>query len=149
MRFSRLISATVRTAAAPVKPGKSSQTIANGRHRKVGQDQPRDARQLARRFRQIARSSDCNSSGGSVAAVKDRVNALVLAPVDDFRRDSDLFGKDARKPECQRQAAFKRGFQIRESIWLDYRATWTTPLIRREPKADRWYSADDRCSPQT
>jgi enoyl-CoA hydratase/carnithine racemase len=28
------------------------------------------------------------------AVVKDRVNAIALAPVDDFRRDSDLFGAD-------------------------------------------------------
>src|ERR1700724_297422 len=52
---------------------------------------------------------------GSLAAVKDRVNAIALAPAEDFRRDSDLFGEGARKPEAQGrfQAAFKRGFQTR------------------------------------
>src|SRR5215510_3216953 len=38
---------------------------------------------------------------GSLAAVKDRVNAIALASVDDFRRDSDLFGEGARTPEGQ------------------------------------------------
>jgi len=49
--------------------------------------------------------------------VKDRVNAIALAPVEDFRRDSDLFGEGSRNPEAQRrfQAAFKRGFQTREA----------------------------------
>ena len=28
--------------------------------------------------------------------VKDRVNAIALAPVEDFRRDSDLFGEQVR-----------------------------------------------------
>ena len=33
--------------------------------------------------------------------VKDRVNAIALAPVEDFRRDSDLFGEGVRNPEAQ------------------------------------------------
>src|ERR1041384_1261802 len=36
-------------------------------------------------------------------ALKDRVNAIALAPTEDFRRDSDLFGEAARTPEAQRQ----------------------------------------------
>jgi len=54
---------------------------------------------------------------GSLAAVKERVNAIALAPVDDFRRDSDLFAEGARTPEGQSrfQAAFKRGFQTRDA----------------------------------
>jgi enoyl-CoA hydratase/carnithine racemase len=49
-------------------------------------------------------------------AVKDRVNAITLAPVEDFRRDSDLFGESARKPETQQRldAAIRRGFQTRD-----------------------------------
>ena len=52
-----------------------------------------------------------------LVAVKDRVNAIALAPVEDFRRDSDLFGEAAQKPEAQSrfQAAFERGFQTREA----------------------------------
>ena len=48
-------------------------------------------------------------------AVKERVNALALAPIEDFRRDSDLFGEGARTPEFQQRtaAAMKRGFQTR------------------------------------
>jgi enoyl-CoA hydratase/carnithine racemase len=53
---------------------------------------------------------------GGQAAVKDRVNAIALAPVDDFRRDSDLFGVAVREPETQRRiaTAMRRGFQTRE-----------------------------------
>jgi enoyl-CoA hydratase/carnithine racemase len=52
-----------------------------------------------------------------LVAVKDRVNAIALAPVEDFRRDSDLFGEGVRKPEAQSrlQAALKRGFQTRDA----------------------------------
>ena len=53
-------------------------------------------------------------SAGRVA-VKERVNAITLASVEDFRRDSDLFGEAVRSPEAQLriQAAMKRGFQTR------------------------------------
>jgi enoyl-CoA hydratase/carnithine racemase len=49
--------------------------------------------------------------------VKDRVNAIALAPAEDFRRDSDLFAEGVRNPEAQSriQAAMKRGFQTREA----------------------------------
>jgi enoyl-CoA hydratase/carnithine racemase len=52
-----------------------------------------------------------------LVSVKDRVNAIALAPVEDFRRDSDLFGEGARNAEAQSrfQAAFKRGFQTRDA----------------------------------
>ena len=50
-------------------------------------------------------------------AVKERVNAIALAPAESFRRDSDLFGEGMRTPEAQNriQAAFKRGFQTRDA----------------------------------
>jgi enoyl-CoA hydratase/carnithine racemase len=50
-------------------------------------------------------------------AVKDRVNAITLAPADDFRRDSDLFGESVRRPEAQSRikTAIDRGFQTREA----------------------------------
>jgi enoyl-CoA hydratase/carnithine racemase len=52
-----------------------------------------------------------------LVAVKDRVNAIALAPVEDFRRDSDLFGEGSSSPEVQRRfgVALKRGFQTREA----------------------------------
>jgi enoyl-CoA hydratase/carnithine racemase len=52
-----------------------------------------------------------------LVTVKDRVNAIALAPVEDFRRDSDLFGEGAAKPEATRrfQAALKHGFQTRNA----------------------------------
>ena len=55
-------------------------------------------------------------AAGQVAA-KDRVNAIALAPVEDFRRDSDLFGEGAATPDGQRRigAAMKRGFQTRDA----------------------------------
>ena len=45
------------------------------------------------------------------------MNAIALAPVEEFRRDSDLFGESARTPEAQAriQAAMKRGFQTRDA----------------------------------
>ena len=50
-------------------------------------------------------------------AVKDRVNAIALAPTEDFRRDSDLFAEYSRDPEAQSRfaAALKRGFQTRDA----------------------------------
>jgi enoyl-CoA hydratase/carnithine racemase len=51
------------------------------------------------------------------AAVKARVNAIALAPAEDFRHDSELFGEEVRKPEAQGRigAAIKRGFQTRDA----------------------------------
>jgi enoyl-CoA hydratase/carnithine racemase len=50
------------------------------------------------------------------AVVKDRVNSIALAPVEDFRRDSDLFGEGVRTAEVQSaiETAMKRGLQTRE-----------------------------------
>ena len=50
-------------------------------------------------------------------AVKERVNAIALAPVADFRRDSDLVGKEVREPDAQKliAAALKHGFQTRDA----------------------------------
>jgi enoyl-CoA hydratase/carnithine racemase len=50
-------------------------------------------------------------------AIKDRVNAIALAPTDDFRRDSDLFGEGVRTAETQRliETAMKRGLQTRDA----------------------------------
>ena len=62
----------------------------------------------------------------ALATEKARVNAIALAPADEFRRDSDLFLEHARQPETQArlQAAAARGFQTREaeldmSAWLN------------------------------
>jgi enoyl-CoA hydratase/carnithine racemase len=51
------------------------------------------------------------------AVVKDRVNAIALAPVEDFRLDSDLFGQGVRTPEVQTQigAAMEHGLQTRDA----------------------------------
>jgi enoyl-CoA hydratase/carnithine racemase len=53
----------------------------------------------------------------SQVVVKDRINAIALAPAEDFRRDSDIFGEVVRNPEAQRRlrAAMKRGFQTRDA----------------------------------
>jgi enoyl-CoA hydratase/carnithine racemase len=50
------------------------------------------------------------------AVLKDRVNAITLAPADDLRRDSDLFLECARNPETQRRirVAMTRGFQTHD-----------------------------------
>jgi enoyl-CoA hydratase/carnithine racemase len=51
------------------------------------------------------------------AAIKDRVNAITLAPTEDFRRDSDLFAEEVQNPETQRryQNALSRGLQNRDA----------------------------------
>jgi enoyl-CoA hydratase/carnithine racemase len=50
------------------------------------------------------------------AVAKGRINAIALAPAEDFRRDSDLFLECAGNPEAQArtEAAMKRGFQTRD-----------------------------------
>jgi len=49
--------------------------------------------------------------------VKNRVNAIALAPAEEFRRESELFGEGVRNPDFQSQitAAMKRGFQTRDA----------------------------------
>ena len=48
--------------------------------------------------------------------MKERVNAIALPPVEDVRRDSDLFAEGMRNPDAQRNsaAAMKHGFQTRD-----------------------------------
>ena len=50
------------------------------------------------------------------AVVKERINAIGLAPAEEFRRDSDLFLERARSPEAQSRTkdAVLRGFQTRD-----------------------------------
>jgi enoyl-CoA hydratase/carnithine racemase len=86
---------------------------------------------LAERYGWINRALPAKELGGFVrtlahriagfpaagqVVVKERVNAIAIAPVEDFRRDSDLFAEGVRNPEAQKrlQAAIKRGFQTRE-----------------------------------
>ena len=51
------------------------------------------------------------------AVVKERVNAIALAPLEDFRLDSDLYFDGVHTPEAQRRigAALKHGFQTRDA----------------------------------
>jgi len=62
----------------------------------------------------------------SLVTLKERVNAIALAPAADFRRDSDLFLERGRDPETQGrvQAAMKRGLQTRD---------WEMELARMLP----------------
>jgi enoyl-CoA hydratase/carnithine racemase len=55
--------------------------------------------------------------GAGQVAVKDRVNAIALAPAEEFRRDSDLFGEGVRDPGAQIRirAALERGLQTRDA----------------------------------
>ncbi len=55
-------------------------------------------------------------TGGHIA-VKQLVNSIALASVEDFRRDSDAFGEGVQDPAVRQriQTAVKRGFQNREA----------------------------------
>jgi enoyl-CoA hydratase/carnithine racemase len=50
------------------------------------------------------------------ATLKQRVNAIALAPAEDFRHDSEVFGRGVNDPVAQSrlQALMSRGFQTRE-----------------------------------
>jgi enoyl-CoA hydratase/carnithine racemase len=52
-----------------------------------------------------------------LVAIKDRINAITLAPTADFRRDSDLFAEQVRNAATQRriQAAMRHGMQTRHA----------------------------------
>jgi enoyl-CoA hydratase/carnithine racemase len=88
--------------------------------------------ELAERYGWINRALPAAELGGFVSAlahriagfpaaglavVKERVNAIALAPAGDFRRDSDLFAEGVSAPEAQAriQAAFQRGLQTRDA----------------------------------
>lgn len=49
--------------------------------------------------------------------VKERVNAISLAPIDEFRHDSDLFSEGVHRPDVQQRLkiAMQEGFQNREA----------------------------------
>ena len=97
--------------------------------------------ELAERYGWINRALPAAEIGGFVASlaeriagfpaaghavVKERVNAIALAPAEDFRRDSDLFGEGVREPEAQAriQAAMQRGLQTRDGeLTLDQAVT--------------------------
>lgn len=55
--------------------------------------------------------------GSGHVTVKDRVNAIALAPAEDFRHDSDIFANGVRDAEAQSRIrkAFERGFQTRDA----------------------------------
>ena len=72
-------------------------------------------------FVRIARASDRQVSGRRPCAVKDRVNAIALAPVEDFRRDSRSLRARAcatPKRKVASSAAMERGFQTRDAEML-------------------------------
>lgn len=55
------------------------------------------------------------------AIVKERVNAIALAPAEEFRRDSDLFGQGVREAEAQErvQAAIALGYNRSREAEMD------------------------------
>jgi enoyl-CoA hydratase/carnithine racemase len=57
-------------------------------------------------------------------AIKGRVNAIALAPAEEFRRDSELFGLGVRDAETQRRTKllFDRGMQKRSETELNFGA---------------------------
>ena len=100
-------------ARGPAERGR----LRRGTRRTVRLDQPRlPASALAEFVRALAHRIATFPAAGQVA-IKDRVNAITLAPSGDFRRDSDLFAEQVSNAETQRliQAAMQRGFQTREA----------------------------------
>ena len=87
--------------------------LRRGARRTIRLDQSSAAGRHTRHVRFDARASDRGFPAAGHVAVKDRVNAISLPPVEDFRRDSDLFGEGVGSSETQRltRAAFGRGFQ--------------------------------------
>jgi hypothetical protein len=77
---------------------------------------PKPAAVLDDFVRSLARRIARFPATGHVA-VKNRVNAIALAPAEDFRSDSDAFGEGVRKPQAQDRirAALNHGFQTREA----------------------------------
>jgi enoyl-CoA hydratase/carnithine racemase len=97
--------------------------------------------ELAERYGWINRALPAQALGGFVAAlahriagfpaaaralIKERISAIALAAVEEFRRDSDLFGDASRNPEAQSRTgvAIELGFQTRD---------WELELARRLP----------------
>ena len=74
------------------------------------------ARELADFVRSLA-DRIARFPAAAQAVVKERVNAIALAPAGEFRRDSDLFGEGVLEPGAQHQIqrAVARGFQTREA----------------------------------
>jgi enoyl-CoA hydratase/carnithine racemase len=87
---------------------------------------------LAERYGWINRALPASTLGGFVASlahriagfptaahavIKERVNAIALAPAEEFRRDSNRFIEATKNPEVQGriQAGMKRGFQTRDA----------------------------------
>jgi enoyl-CoA hydratase/carnithine racemase len=74
------------------------------------------AEELGEFVRSLAHRIASFPAAGHIA-IKDRVNAIALAPAEDFLRDTEVFGAGLRNPEAQNliQAAFKRGLQTRDA----------------------------------
>ena len=109
--------------------------------------------ELAERYGWINRALPANALGDFVRSlahriagfpaaglvvVKERVNAIALAPAEDFRRDSDLFGEGVRNPEAQsaskpRSSAASRP-ETRKWPWAGCWASWPTVDRQADPE---------------
>ena len=74
------------------------------------------AAELGEFVRSLAHRIASFPAAGHVA-IKDRVNAIALAPAEEFRRDSEVFGAGLRNPEAQNliKSAMRHGLQTRDA----------------------------------
>jgi enoyl-CoA hydratase/carnithine racemase len=67
-------------------------------------------------------------------AVKNRVNAITLAPVEDFRRDSDLFGEGVRAPRhktrCRPRWSMVSKLATQNWLWPECWENWPPAMDR-------------------
>jgi hypothetical protein len=94
---------------------------------RYGSIQSSIASECAQRFRQVLAHRIAKFPAAGLVAIKDRVNAIALAPTEDFRRDSDLFGWVRKNPRPKADSRPRSSAASRpETRKWSWRGCWTT-----------------------